>query len=231
MLEVDALGMGVDVGALAAHEADEGLAEAIGRVDREARRRRDRAHDRDAGDRRLLHDLEADPARHHQHGVRRAAARRSSTRVPDQLVERVVPADVLAHGDELAVGGEQRRRRGDRRSRRTPSARRAAVRAAMPPPTVRRAGPAPTGAQCCSTSSRVVLPHSPQLALATNTALGRVEDRPGAARTTVTTLYSCSPSPARQYATVSRSSATVEDPLGEAEADGELEVVARACAW
>ena len=50
---------------------------------------------------------------------------------------------------------------------------------------------------------------------------------PGRRNLTVTTLYSCSPCPARQYATVSRSAARSQDPLGEAEADRELEVVPR----
>ncbi len=89
-------------------------------------------------------------------------------RVADELVDRVVTTDVFAQRDELAVGGEARRRRGARRWRRTPSARRAARRAATRARSGRRPGPAPTGSQCCATSSSVVLPQSPQLAFATN---------------------------------------------------------------
>ena len=102
----------------------------------------------------------------------------------DELVERVVPADVLAQRDELTVGREARRRV-------EPAGRvEHGLRGAQPvgqrgrPPTGATVGPAPTGAHCCSTSSRVVLPQSPQLALATNDALvaGAVDAGGGASR-------------------------------------------------
>ena len=54
--------MRVDVEAVAAEEADQGDAQALGRLDREVRWRGDRGEDRDARDRRLLDELEARPA-------------------------------------------------------------------------------------------------------------------------------------------------------------------------
>ena len=61
--QVDPVVVGVDVEAVAAQEADERHAEPLGGLDGEVRRRRHGADDRDAGDGRLLDDLEADPAR------------------------------------------------------------------------------------------------------------------------------------------------------------------------
>ena len=88
----------------AAQEADDRLAEALGRRDRQARRRRHRAQHRDPRDRRLLHELERQPARHEQDLSPASGSSPFEQRVADQLVERVVPADVFARG-------EQRRRR------------------------------------------------------------------------------------------------------------------------
>src|SRR5690242_11010975 len=65
----DALRVRVDVAAIVADEADERLAEAFGGLDREARRRRYRAEDRDARDRGLLDELEAQPSRNHEHAL------------------------------------------------------------------------------------------------------------------------------------------------------------------
>ena len=61
-----------------------------------------------AGDRRLLDELEARPARDQDDPPveRQRAGQRLA---PDQLVERVVAADVLAQGEQPAVGVEQAR--------------------------------------------------------------------------------------------------------------------------
>ncbi len=64
--QVDPLVVGVDVEAVAAQEADECHPEPIGGLDREVGRRRHGADDRDAGDGRLLDDLEAHPPADHQ---------------------------------------------------------------------------------------------------------------------------------------------------------------------
>ena len=63
--------------------------------DGEAGGRRDGAGDGDAGHGRLLDDLEADPARDEKHAVsqRRLAGQKA---MPDDLVDGVVAADVLA---------------------------------------------------------------------------------------------------------------------------------------
>ena len=154
----------VHVETRSAQETDDGLAEPLGGRDREARRRRHRAQHRDPGDRRLLHELEREPARHEQHLIaeRQLALEQ---RVPDQLVERVVATDVFPHRDQLAGGGEARRGvqaaglvehalvRGE------PLGQRRNVLAAT-------RGPAPTGAQRTSTSSSAALPQMPHDELA-----------------------------------------------------------------
>ena len=68
--------------------------------------RADADEDRDARDRRLLHELEAQPARDAQHVVvqrHEPVAQRAA----DHLVHRVVATDVLAHEQQLPVRGEQ----------------------------------------------------------------------------------------------------------------------------
>src|SRR5579872_1511379 len=92
----DPLCTGVDVGALAPQEADEGEPEAPGEVDRQAAGRRHRAQDGDAGGHALLGELEAGPPADEDDApgqLRRATAQQ---RPPDQLVQGVVAADVLA---------------------------------------------------------------------------------------------------------------------------------------
>ena len=59
----DAVAAGVDVEAVAAQEPHQRHAEALRRLDGEARRRRDRRHDGDSRDGRLLDDLERRPGR------------------------------------------------------------------------------------------------------------------------------------------------------------------------
>ena len=56
----------------------------------------------------LLHQLEREPARHEEH-LRLERQRAVEQRVTDQLVERVVPTDVFARGNELPARGEPRR--------------------------------------------------------------------------------------------------------------------------
>ncbi len=102
---LDAIGVCVHVEAVVTQEADDRLTEAFGGRDREARRRGHRAQHRDAGDRGLLDELERQPARHEEHFTRERE-RPLEQRRADQLVERVVPPDVLAHGDEVTGRGE-----------------------------------------------------------------------------------------------------------------------------
>src|SRR2546428_10128776 len=65
----DPFGARVDVEAVAAEEADEGHPKPPPDLDREVRGRGHGAQDREAGDGRLLCDLERDPARHEQDPV------------------------------------------------------------------------------------------------------------------------------------------------------------------
>ena len=104
----DPLGSGVDVEAFGPDEAEQGHAVLAGQLDGQARRRADGRQHRDAGDRRLLHQLEARPAADQQDGVVEGRAAGEERRA-DELVQGVVPADVLAHVEQPAVGVEQRR--------------------------------------------------------------------------------------------------------------------------
>ena len=74
---------------------------------------------RTPGERRLLGDLEPEPARDEEDGRARAAAPKDGA---DGLVGRVVTADVLARDDERPVRLEEARPRGGRPSRRTRTA-------------------------------------------------------------------------------------------------------------
>ena len=85
----------------------------------------------------------------------------------DQLVERVVAADVLAHREELAARREQARPRGGRRSRRTRAGRRAAGRAGRGSPSARRPARRGSGSARRATSSIEALPQIPHDAVAT----------------------------------------------------------------
>jgi hypothetical protein len=106
--QVDPLVVGVDVEAVAAEESDERDAEPVGGLDGEVGRRRDGTDDRDAGDRRLLDDLEAHPTADHQDPVvKRHAARQELG--ADELVERVVAAHILAKLEQLAGRREETR--------------------------------------------------------------------------------------------------------------------------
>ena len=98
--------LGVDVAPAAADEAAERDAAVGGELDREARRRADRDEDRTARDRRLLHELEREPAAHAEHvlGERQQPV---EERPADDLVHRVVAADVLARAQQLARGVEE----------------------------------------------------------------------------------------------------------------------------
>ncbi len=58
-LECEAVASRVDIDRRAPHEADERHPAGVGELDAEARRSGDTRDDRDAGDQRLLHDLEA----------------------------------------------------------------------------------------------------------------------------------------------------------------------------
>ena len=99
----------VDVEAVAAQEAHQGHAQPLRGLHGEVARGGDGGEQRDARDGRLLDELEAGPARDQQHPVveRQLAGQQPA---PDELVQGVVPADVLAQRDERPVGGEQPRR-------------------------------------------------------------------------------------------------------------------------
>ena len=96
----------VDVHPAAADEAAERHAAIAGELDRERRRRADRDEKRATGDGRLLHELEREPAADAQHGIRERQAP-SAERPANDLVHRVVPADVLAEAEERPLGVEQ----------------------------------------------------------------------------------------------------------------------------
>ena len=115
-------------------------------------------HDRGAGDGRLLHELERQPAAdaedvvaQREEPVERGAA--------DDLVHRVVAADVLAHDQELAVGVEEAGRvqaagPGEGGLAQTGPGRAASSDRAT-------VGPPCTGGACTATSSSAPLPHTP----------------------------------------------------------------------
>ena len=85
-----------------AHQRQAGLG---GQLDRQRRRRRHRDQGRQPGHHGLLHQLEAGPPADHQDvpGQRQPPLAAGPA---DHLVDGVVPADVLAHDQRLAVGGE-----------------------------------------------------------------------------------------------------------------------------
>src|SRR5439155_6754755 len=99
------LGMGIDVRAAVAREAEHRHPELVGGLDGEARRRRHGDHHGETGDRRLLHHLEAHPPGQHEDVVGLDPGPGEQGRA-DELVDGVVPADVLPHGDERAVTPE-----------------------------------------------------------------------------------------------------------------------------
>ena len=99
--------MRVDVEAAAADEADQRDAGFLGQLDRQARRRRHRGDERHAGQPRLLQDLERGAAADEQ---QRVAGRQPAGQQPpaDDLVDGVVPPDVLGGVDDVAVERAQR---------------------------------------------------------------------------------------------------------------------------
>ena len=90
-------------------------------------------------------------------------------------------------------------------------------------------GPGPTGAQCCSISSRVVLPQSPQLERGDEEPLvpAPIDRATELDRDDVVLLLALAREAVRDRCQVG---GRAHQPLGDAEADRELEVVARACA-
>src|SRR6266571_3259346 len=96
----------VDVEAVAAEKPDQRLAELARKRDRQARRRPHGCEDRDARPDRLLHDLVAGPTAHDQDRIAQRQPRIQEGPA-DDLVDRIVAADVLAEVDELATRREQ----------------------------------------------------------------------------------------------------------------------------
>ena len=175
----------VDVEAVAAQEAHQGHAQPLRGLHGEVARGGDGGEQRDARDGGLLDELEAGPARDQQHPVvqRQLAGQQPA---PDELVQGVVPADVLAQGDERPVGGEQPRRveaaGGTEDGLALAEARRVA-RAASSGATT---GPSGMGAQRTSTWSSEALPQMPQDAVATKLRLAMPAGSRGRARRTTT---------------------------------------------
>ncbi len=93
--------MGEDLEAVGAGDADQGHAGLFGDAHGERGGRRHRDHHRRAEHRRLLHHFDRDAARQQQQTFRhRDAVTRQRT---GELVERVVPADILAQRDQPAL--------------------------------------------------------------------------------------------------------------------------------
>src|SRR5579862_2879343 len=101
--------LGVDVRRPATDEAAESDAAVGGELDGEARGRADRDENRATGDGGFLHELEREPATHAEHMLRERQEVLPE-RPADDLVQRVVAADVLARAQELAARGEEPRR-------------------------------------------------------------------------------------------------------------------------
>src|SRR5439155_6720044 len=99
----------VDVEASSTDEAAESDSAVRGELDRQARRRADGGEQRAARDRSFLHELERQPAADAEHELRKGQQPRAECPA-DDLVERVVAADVLADALQVTVGGEESRR-------------------------------------------------------------------------------------------------------------------------
>ena len=89
--------------------------------------------------------------------------------------------------------------------------------------------PVRSGSQCCSTSSSVVLPHSPQLALATKRRSGP-SSTTGRRSVTVTDVVLLLALAGEAVRDGFEFVGTVKNSFGATEAHRELEVVPRACA-
>ena len=98
---IDPAGVGVHVETPVSDEAEQRHPALAGQFDRQAGRGPDGAQDRDAGDRRLLHQLEADPAADQHQSVGQGNPAGEEFR-PDQLVQGVVAADVLPEAEQPA---------------------------------------------------------------------------------------------------------------------------------
>ena len=104
----DPLLAGVDDESLAAQKTYERQSEFTSELYGQARRRRYRCQQRNAGGERLLHDLEAAAAADEQHmSPEWQAAFQESP--PDDLVHGIMSADVFAQDDQFAAGVEKRR--------------------------------------------------------------------------------------------------------------------------
>ncbi len=101
-------GWRVDDKALAAGEAAHGDPGAVGELDSKAGRPADRDHDRDPAGDGLGDDVEADPAADAEDGSS-SYVDRAELPGPEHLVDGVVPADVLAGHDQVAVEPEHAR--------------------------------------------------------------------------------------------------------------------------
>jgi hypothetical protein len=100
------LGAGIYVHGAAAQEPDQGQARLLGELGGQRRRRGHRGQDRDARGHGLLDELERGPSADQQN----AAGQRQlplAQRPADHLVDGIVPADVLAQRQQLAIGREQ----------------------------------------------------------------------------------------------------------------------------
>jgi hypothetical protein len=99
---------GVDVEPVSADESREALLVRAGELDREARGRGDARDDRHASGEGFLDDFERRAAAHEKDvTVERQPA--AAQRVAEHFVDCVVPADILACGEQIPVGVEKRR--------------------------------------------------------------------------------------------------------------------------
>src|SRR5438046_9770161 len=93
----------VHVEPIPARESDQRHPEFLGDGAREARGGAHRDHQREGGDRGLPQDPQTGPAAHREDDLRERHPA-SEERLPHDLVDRVVSADVLAKGEELPSG-------------------------------------------------------------------------------------------------------------------------------
>src|SRR5436190_22898092 len=98
---------GVDIEAIGPHEPEHRQAVFAGKAHSQARRCADGRQDRNASYGCLLHKLEAHATANQQHAFeeRRATRQKGSA---DQLVQCVMPADIFAETEQIALGVEER---------------------------------------------------------------------------------------------------------------------------
>ena len=97
--------VGVHIEASATNKPEQRHPALAGQIDRQARWCPDGGQHRNARECCLLHQLKTDPAAHQHDASGQRHAVRQKLR-PDQLVQRVVPADIFAQGEQPAIAIE-----------------------------------------------------------------------------------------------------------------------------